>query len=183
MNRRSFLTTATGAAAGVASLALGADRAQPAAGSTGGKERVKLGIATYSYWHFRDPKVSIEQVIDKSAEIGVEALDILHRQMDIPEKEPLTAEHRSYLRKLKRHAFRNGVGLICLSIHQNFVSPDKDYLMTQLEHTHKCLDIAYELGIPCLRINSGRWNTIKDFDELMKARGIEPAIPGYKEEE
>src|SRR5256885_5577711 len=152
MNRRSFLTTATGAAAGVASLALGADRAQPAAGSTGGKERVKLGIATYSYWHFRDPKVSIEQVIDKSAEIGVEALDILHRQMDIPEKEPLTAEHRSYLRKLKRHAFRNGIAPVCLSIHQDFVQKELEQMRKQVEHTHKCIEIAYDLGITCLQI-------------------------------
>ena len=44
--------------------------------------------------------------------------------MDIPEKEPLTAEHRAYLQKLKRHAFRNGIDLVCLSIHQNFVQED-----------------------------------------------------------
>ena len=177
--RRSFLKLAGAsalAAAAVPQLPAADEAAKP-------KPKVKLGIASYSYWHFRPPKVSIEQVIEKAGALGVHGVDILHRQMDIPEKEPLTAEHRGQLRKLKRHALRNGVGLICLSIHQNFVSPDKDYLRTQMEHTHKCLDIAYELGIPCLRINSGRWNTIKDFDELMAARGIEPPIPGYKEDE
>src|SRR5437588_5265314 len=121
MNRRSFLTAGAGAATGLAALALGSRPALSASGSSQPKKRIKLGIATYSYWHFRDPKVSIEEVIDKSAEIGVEALDILHRQMDIPEKEPLTAEHRSYLRKLKRQAFRNGIAPVCLSIHQDFV--------------------------------------------------------------
>jgi sugar phosphate isomerase/epimerase len=37
------------------------------------------------------------------------------------------------------------------------------------------------MGVPCIRLNSGRWNTIPDFDDLMKARGIEPVIPGYTE--
>src|SRR5687768_11169411 len=147
------------------------------------KPKAKLGIASYSYWHFRAPKVSIEQVIEKAGALGVHGVDILHRQMDIPEKEPLSAEHRTHLRKLKRHALRHGVGLIGLSIHQNFDSPDRDYLQTQIEHTHKCLEIAYELGVPCLRLNSGRWNTIKSFDDLMKARGIEPVLPGHTEDE
>ena len=87
------------------------------------RKRVKLGISTYSYWHFRDPKVSIETVIDKAGVIGVGGVDILHRQMDLPEKAPLDAAGRAYLRKLKRHAFLNGIDLICVSTHQNFVNP------------------------------------------------------------
>ena len=74
---------------------------------------VKLGISSYSYWHFRPPKVSIEQVIEKTSALGVPGVDILHRQMD--------GEDPAYLRKLKRHAFLNGIDLICLSIHQDFV--------------------------------------------------------------
>lgn len=145
--------------------------------------RVSLAIATYSYWHFRPPKVSVETVIEKASELGVPGVDILHRQMEIPEKEPLVAEHLVYLRKLKRHAFVNGVTLVCLSIHQDFVEPDPEIRKAQVEHTIKCINIAYELGIPCIRLNSGRWNTIKDFNDLMKARGIEPILPGYTEED
>ncbi len=180
LNSRAFFTATAGLGA---TVALGAETQpdKPAHGST--RKRLKLGIATYSYWHFRDPKVSIETVIDKAAEIGVEGLDILHRQMDIPEKEPLTADHRAYLQRLKRHAFRNGIDLVCLSIHQNFVQKDPAERQKQVEHTHKCLEIAYELGIPCIRLNSGRWNTIKDFDDLMKARGIEPILPGCTEDD
>jgi len=147
------------------------------------KKPIKLGMATYSYWHFKTEKVPIETVIDKAAEIGVDALDILHRQMDLPEREPLTASHRAYLQKLKRHAFRNGIDLVCVSIHQNFVKADPAARQKEVEHTHKCLELAHELGVPCIRINSGRWDTIKDFDELMKARGIEPILPGYKKDD
>ena len=71
MNRRTFLTS-TGCLG--ASLAFGAEQpgtsnSKPAA--PGRKPPVKLGLCTYSYWHFRDPKVSIETVIDKAAELGV----------------------------------------------------------------------------------------------------------------
>jgi L-ribulose-5-phosphate 3-epimerase len=179
LNRRSFLTTS--ACIGVA-LAGRADQNEKRSAAAH-KKRIKLGIATYSYWHFKTEKVSIETVIEKAADLGVEGLDILHRQMDIPEKEPLTPAHRSYLQRLKRHAFRNGIAPVCLSIHQNFVLPEAAERQKQIDHTHKCIEIAYELGVPCIRLNSGRWNTIKSFDDLMKARGIEPILPGFTEDD
>jgi len=179
LNRRAFF--ATSATLG-ATLAFGAEPHHKP-DSSAHKKQPKLAISTYSYWHFKTERVPIETVIDKAAEIGVEGLDILHRQMDIPEKDPLTAEHKTYLQKLKRHAFHNGVAPICLSIHQNFVHPDAAERQRQVEHTHKCIEIAYELGVPCIRLNSGRWNTIKDFDDLMKARGIEPILPGFTEDD
>jgi len=175
--RRAFLASA---AAAVASSAIVGVPSATAAETS--RRRIKLGISTYSYWHFRDPKVSIETVIDKSAEIGVSGVDILHRQMDLPEKEPLNAGGRSYLHKLKRHAFLNGLELICVSTHQNFVSPKREVVDENVEHTKKCIEIAYELGAPTIRINTGRWNTV-DFDTLMTNRGIEPILPGHTEDE
>ena len=34
-----------------------------------------------------------------------------------------------------------------------------------------------------MRVNTGRWGTSKDFDALMANRGIEPPLPGYKDED
>ncbi|MCI0536124.1 MAG: sugar phosphate isomerase/epimerase, partial [Verrucomicrobiales bacterium] len=104
-------------------------------------------------------------------------------QMDMPEREPLDASARAYLRKLKRHAFVNGIDLICVSTHQTFVSPKPDEVARNVEHTHKCIEIAYELGAPSIRINTGRWGTTRDFDDLMRNRGIEPVLPGHTEED
>ena len=177
LNRRTFLASTALAASASALSIQNSEAAEPK------KKRIKLGISTYSYWHFRTERVRIETVIDKAAGIGAEGVDILHRQMDIGEKEPLTADGRSYLQKLKRHAFRNGIDLICLSIHQDFVDPSAEYRQKQIEHTLKCIEIAYELGVPCIRLNSGRWNTIQSFDDLMKARGIEPVLPGHTEDD
>lgn len=181
ITRRHFVTSAACAAT---ALTLSAnDRAAAASEPPLFKKRIKLAIASYSYWHLRTAKVAIETVMDKAAEIGVEAVDILHRQMDLEEKAPLDAAGRAYLRKLKRHAFRNGLGICCLSTHQSFVTPRPEELTANVEHTKKCLEIASELGSQSMRINTGRWGTSKDFDALMKNRGIEPVLPGHTEEE
>ena len=139
--RRSFLAAAALAGTGL-TLAPASAHADAKAAP---KKRVKLGISTYSYWHFKTAKVPIETVIEKSAEIGVEGVDILHRQMDLEEKAPLDASGRAYLRKLKRHAFRNGIDLICVSTHQSFVNPKPEEITKNVEHTEKCIEIAYEL--------------------------------------
>ncbi len=168
-SRRSFLKKSVVSAMSVGAL--------PALMPTPGapEPRMKLSISSYSYWHFKEKKYPIESVIDEAAKLGVEGIDILHRQME--------SEEKAYIHKLKRYAFENGIAFTCLSIHQTFVSPDKDVLKEEIEHTKKCIALAAEMGIPCLRLNSGRWNTIKSFDELMKNRGVEPVLAGYTEDD
>lgn len=169
-SRRSFIRNAVASTASVAVLPVpDGEKTRPP------KPRMKLSISSYSYWHFKEKKFPIESVIDEAAKLGVEGIDILHRQMD--------SEDNAYINKLKRHAFVNGIAFTCLSIHQDFVSPDKEVLRKEIEHTKKCIELAARMGIPCLRLNSGRWNTIKSFDELMKNRGIEPVLPGYTEDD
>ena len=70
-----------------------------------------------------------------------------------------------------------------LSIHQDFVSPDPGERQKAIDHTRHCIDIATQLGIACIRLNSGRWKTIKSFDDLMKVKGQEPALPGYRNDD
>jgi sugar phosphate isomerase/epimerase len=178
-SRRTFLRNA----AALAALSAVSTRAESASPSRPARRPVRLGISTYSYWHFRTAKVSVETVIEKAAALGVGGVDILHRQLDIPERELLTAEHRVYLQKLKRHAFAHGTSLICLSIHQDFVNDNADARKKEVDHTLKCIEIAHELGIPCIRLNSGRWNTLPSFDALMQARGVEPLPPGQTEDD
>ena len=136
---------------------------------------IKLSVSSYSYWHFKGDKFPIEKVIDEAAALGLEGIDVLHRQME--------SEDNAYLQKLKKHAFVNGIAMTCLSIHQGFVTPDKAELKKHVDHTNQCIELAYKMGIPCLRLNTGRWNTIKSFDDLMKNRGIEPILPGYTEDD
>lgn len=135
----------------------------------------RLAVSTYSFWHFRGPKYPIEKVIDRAAEIGFEGVEILHRQMD--------SEDRAYLNALKQRAARNGLSLPMLSIHQDFVFPDKAERRKHVDHTIRCIRLAEAMGIPYVRLNSGRWKTIPSFDELMKVKGEEPPLPGYTEKD
>ncbi len=137
--------------------------------------QVKFGVSSYSFWHFRGPKYSLETVIQRAADLGIQGVEVLHQQME--------SEERSYLHRLKRHAFLNGVDLICLSIHQNFVSPEPEVRRQNVEHTIRCIHTAHDMGIPCIRLNSGRWGTVESFDRLMKLRGEEPPLPGHTDDE
>lgn len=171
LTRRTFL------GAGLAALPVGSLSAHaPAAqAATAARPRVKLAVSSYSYWHFRGERTPIERVIDDAARLGFEGVEILHRQM--PE------EGVAYVNRLKQRAFRAGVDLVMLSIHQDFVTPDAAERQKDIDHTKRCLELASRLGIPCIRLNSGRWNTIKSFDDLMAAKGDEPPIAGHTDED
>jgi len=157
--------------------AAAAAAAAPAAGpgETQSARRVRLAVSTYSYWHFKGERYPIEKVIENAAAIGFEGVELLHRQM--PD------DTVAYLTRVKRAAFRNGLAMPMLSIHQDFVSPDAEERRRHVEHTKYCVDMASYLGIPIVRLNSGRWKTVKSFDDLMKVKGDEPPLPGYTNED
>ena len=136
------------------------------------RRRTPLAVSSYSYWHFRAPKYPIEKVIDDAARIGFEGVEILHRQME--------NETPAYVNGLKKRAFDQGLSFPMLSIHQDFVFPEKAERQKHIAHTRRCLDLAARLAIPAIRLNSGRWKTIPSFDELMKVKGNEPPVQGYK---
>jgi L-ribulose-5-phosphate 3-epimerase len=137
--------------------------------------RIKIAVSTYSYWHFRTPKYPVEQVIEDAARIGFDGVEILHRQM--------TDETPAYINNLKQAAFRNGLALPMLSIHQDFISDKPEERREAVTHTIRCIELASRLGIPSIRLNSGRWNTIASFDDLMKVKGDEPPIKGLTDED
>jgi L-ribulose-5-phosphate 3-epimerase len=173
-DRRTFLTHAASAGLAVPLLsghadAAPSDPARPA--------RVnRIAVSTYSFWQFRHRDLrSIELCIDLAAEMGFDGVEILHRQME--------REDNDHLQALKRRAFLSGLDLCGFSIHQGFLSPDGDVRQRNINHTIHCIELAYKLGIPTMRVNTGTWGTSRDFDELMRNRGIEPPRQGYTDED
>jgi sugar phosphate isomerase/epimerase len=117
----------------------------------------------------------MEKCIELAADMGFDGVELLHVQME--------SEETAFLNKLKRRAFTLGLDLMGFSTHQTFVSPDAEVRKKNIAHTTKCLELAYQLGIPTIRVNTGRWGTSKDFNELMKNRGIEPRLEGYTDDD
>jgi sugar phosphate isomerase/epimerase len=137
--------------------------------------RLKLGASSYSFWHFTPEPTPLEQVLRDARAMGLDGVEILHQQM--------ASEDPAYVHGLKRQAFALGLDLYALSIHQDFVWPEPAKRAEHVAHTLKCIDLAHELGAPCVRLNSGRWGTAGTFDELMAARGIETPLPGCTDDD
>ena len=109
--------------------------------------------------------------------MGFDAVEVLEVQMgqdNIPQ---------ARRRNIKRTAMHAGLPLIGLSTHQGFVSPDKAKRQANIERTIRSLELAYDLGIPTMRVNTGRWGTSKSFDDLMANKGIEPTLEGYTDDQ
>lgn len=178
INRRIFGAQVLGSVGACAS-ALGAEAGLeptivvvPSSGRRGNP----IIVSTYSFWRFRDDsKLTIEQCIDEAARMGFDGVEILHMQMD--------GEEPGYLRRLKQRALLNGISLSGFSTHQGFVSPDAEVRKKNIDHTIHTIELAYALGIPTIRVNTGRWGTSKDFDELMANRGIEPRLDGFTDDD
>lgn len=172
MERRQFLTGSLAAA--VASQS-GPVRAEPRVPGPP-PHRYRIAVSSYSFWRFRDDsKLKIEECIAQAAEIGFDAVEILEMQME--------RRDNGYLQSLKRQALVAGLDLCGLSAHQSFLSPKPEVRKENIAKTIASIELAYALGIPTVRVNTGRWGSSKDFDELMKNRGIEPPLPGFTEED
>ena len=138
--------------------------------------RLPIAVSTYSYWPLQGAKYPIKNVIEDAARLGFDGVEILHRSME--------EETVAYQNKLKRLAFDNGMTLPLLSIHQNFLPPDLAKRKADIEHTFKCINIAVQMGIPCVRMNTGSWGTVKNKRQGdYYTHGIEPPIEGYTDED
>src|SRR5262249_2779514 len=148
-----------------------ADREKPAV-----KRANRIAVSTYSFWQFRHAHLrDVEKCIDLAAEMGFDGVELLLRQM--------TDESNAALQNIKRRAFLNGLCLCGFSTHQGFLSPDKVVRQKNVDLTIRQLELAYALGIPTMRVNTGTWGTRKSFDDLMKHRGMEEPRKGYTDED
>jgi L-ribulose-5-phosphate 3-epimerase len=175
-SRRSFIKKSLVSSTGI--IGLSALSAETMSGIKEGTIRHNpIGVSTYSFWQFNGPKENtpIEYCIDQAARMGFDGIELLLVQM--------TSEEKSYLNKLKKLAFHSGLDLMGFSTHQGYVFPEKEKRDEEIRKTINQIELAYELGIPTMRLNTGRWGTSGSFDELMANRGIEPVLQGYTEDD
>ena len=181
MNRRNFVKSTASALAAASTLGLSSslnatDNIVAAAASDKPFVPNRIACSTYSFWRYRDDsKFTMTKCIDLISEMGFDGVELLEVQME--------RKTDDYLRQLKRQALVNGLDLVGISTHQDFVDPDPEVRKKNIEKTNASIELAYKLGIPTIRVNTGRWGTSKDFDELMANKGIEPRLEGYTDDE
>ena len=178
IDRRKFLQAGAATVAGTALMGASSIESAPKNSKAPADIRHNpIGVSTYSFWQFNRPKNDppIEEIIDHVAAMGFDGVELLLVQM--------ASEDIAYLNMLKKRAFHNGLDLMGFSTHQGFVRPDKAYRDENIALTIHQIELAYQLGIPTMRINTGRWETSESFDHLMENKGIEPTIEGYTDED
>ncbi|MEM7452797.1 MAG: sugar phosphate isomerase/epimerase family protein [Planctomycetota bacterium] len=178
-SRRSFLSAlAAGSLVPLTAVAATAQQDEEA-DTSGARKTYPVALSTYSLWRFRNDDLrDIHRCIDIADEMGFDGVELLLYQI---EQNDLLSHSR--LMSFKRHALRLGMPLMGMSTHQGFVTPDREKRQQQIDLTIGQIELAYKLGIPTMRVNTGRWGTSASFDELMANRGIEPPLEGYTDED
>jgi L-ribulose-5-phosphate 3-epimerase len=176
-NRRNFIRNSAVAAAGIVAASSCATPQAREDQPGNNVRRNRIGVSTYSFWQFNGPKekAPIEDCIEKAAQMGFDGIEFLLVQMQ--------SEENDYLQKLKRQAFHAGLDIMGFSTHQGFVFPEEEKRQSEIDKSIRQIELAYTLGIPTMRLNTGRWGTSGSFDELMANKGIEPVLEGYTEDE
>jgi sugar phosphate isomerase/epimerase len=160
-------------------LARSTSDSAPLEGLPGPRQSLPIAISTYSLWRFQNADLrSLNRCIDLADTFGFDGIELLLYQLS--QNELLS---RANLMAFKRRAQRLGLPLMGMSTHQGFVTPDREKRTFNISRTIGQLELAYELGIPTMRVNTGTWGTSKDFDELMANRGIEDPLEGYTDED
>lgn len=147
--------------------------------SPGGRTSYPIVLSTYSLWRFRNDEFrDFNKCLDIADEFGFDGVELLLYQLE--QNELLS---HAKLMSYKRRALALGLPLVGMSTHQGFLSPDREERNQNIDRTIGQIELAYKLGIPTMRVNTGRWGTSADFDALMANRGIEPPLPGYTDED
>jgi L-ribulose-5-phosphate 3-epimerase len=136
-------------------------------------------LSTYSLWRFRNDEFrDFDRCLDVADEMGFDGVELLLYQLE--QNELLS---HAKLMSYKRRALSLGLPLVGMSTHQGFVTPDREERKQNIDRTIGQIELAYKLGIPTMRVNTGRWGTSANFDALMANRGIEPPLEGYTDED
>lgn len=147
--------------------------------SPGARATYPILLSSYSLWRFRNDEFrDFDKCLDVADRLGFDGVELLLYQLE--QNELLS---HAKLMSYKRRALSLGLALAGMSTHQGFVTPDRELRKQNVDRTIGQIELAYQLGIPAMRVNTGRWGTSGSFDELMRNRGIEPPLDGYSDED
>jgi sugar phosphate isomerase/epimerase len=176
-SRRGFLKTASCGAVGSVALC-GPAVARPSSSTiqnplqTGDGPIFNLGLAAYSFKpHFKWVKGKAQKPLDGKPIDMFEFIDYCADQNCGAELTsyffPPDADE-AYFRKIKRHAFLNGVPIVGTAIGNNFTTPKGGKLDAQIADAKRWIDRAVQMGAPHIRFFAGKRKDIEEAPETMK---------------
>lgn len=140
----------------------------------------KLAISSYSFNRFGEgpegkEKPSFAAMIERCAALGLDGIELLGVHFDSTAPDDLNA--------LKQYAGQHGIAIVSVSAHHNFVTPDTQKRLQQIDIVAKWVDVAATIGAPFVRAFGGRWATRPKFADFMAADGVEPPLEGYTDDD
>lgn len=151
--RRDFLRWSSAAVAAGAALPLAVTPAAPAAEPPvrNGVPKFKFSLAAYSYRNLlsgKEPKLTLFDFVDDCAKFQLEGTELTSYYFP----NPVTP---AYLRKLKAHCFRLGLGISGTAIGNDFGHPAGEKRDQQIASAKQWIENAETLGTPVIRIFAG----------------------------
>lgn len=193
-NRKDFLKQVTAAGAGLAIPGMGLNLGSNILNKAKNKIKNPIGCSTYSFSRFNQKgellrrrsgnngkRFTVEMIVDIVSKMGFDGLEILKPMLENGHKNDAFDNIR--LQNIKRQALLAGIDLIALDTFQNFLSSSKEDRKKNLEKTKKQIELAYSLGIPVMRVQTGHWDGSPGFTQLMKNKGAEQPPEGTTRED
>lgn len=149
LGRREFLRSGAAAAAGTAVLAARqAEAMEPI--ERAGSPRLKLSCCAYSFRKYlsgKDKTWSMADFIERCAEWGLDGTELTSYYF--AETSP------SYCHRLRRACFLLGLDISGTAIGNTFAVPPGEKREAQVSKVHTWVDLAAEMGAPCIRVFGG----------------------------
>src|SRR5690606_444597 len=155
-SRRSFLGLASVLPLVPLAQASAVGAAEPAEQppSPGARPTYPIALSSYSLWRFRNEEFrDFDKCLDVADQMGFAGVELLLYQL---QRNELLSHAK--LMSYKRRAVALGLPLIGMSTHQGFLYPDRELRQQNIDRTIGQIELAYKLGIPTMRINTGRWD-------------------------
>lgn len=109
---------------------------------------IKIGCAAYSYReYFQDGSMTYESFLEECYHLGLDGVELTLYWMPTIES--------SYLKKLRRLALSHGLAISCVGTRSNFSLASAEERRKQVPEVGKWINVAYEIGSPCLRVFGG----------------------------
>ena len=136
----------------------------------------RIGVSTYSFWQFKNEDFrDLEKCIDLAAEMGFDGVEILHRQMkDETARLPAEAQAAGVRQRPVALRLLDAPGLPL---------PEEGGAAEERRPHDQVHRAGLRAGHPDDAREHRHLGTSKNFDELMKNRGIEPPLPGFTDED
>src|SRR5688572_26886710 len=120
-----------------------------------GKSKLKISLNAFSFnAPLSENRMSLDELLETSAEIGFEGVDITAYYFpgypNVPTDE--------YLYHIKRKAFRLGLDITGTGVRNDFTEPDANKRKDHITLVKNWIDAASKLGAPVVRIFAGTQN-------------------------